>query len=195
LASSNSTDAAGKTASDGRASSRQTVFALIATTCVAAGGGGLLGLNLAGVPEARPSGEEGRAASVAAKAPAAKAHDGAAHGEHAGGGGEEAAPEQSEQPSLRLQQLAPIVTNLSSPETSWIRLQGAIVYDAKALPHPEIVVAELTSDIVAFLRTISLSSIEGADGLRRLREDLNERVAIRSEGHVREFIILALVVQ
>jgi len=193
LASSNTTDAEGKAASDGKASSRQTVFALIATTCVAAGSGGFLGLNLAGAPDARPSGEEGRAASVAAKAPAAKAHDGAAHGEHAGG--KETEPEQSEQPSLRLQQLAPIVTNLSSPETSWIRLQAAIVYDAKALPHPEIVVAELMSDIVAFLRTISLSSIEGADGLRRLREDLNERAAIRSDGHVREFIIQALVVQ
>lgn len=194
MASSNSTDAAGKGASDGKASSLQTVFALIATTCVAAGAGGMLGLNLAGAPDARPSGEGAGAASVAAKAPAAKAHDGAAHGGHAGGG-KEAEPEKSEQPSLRLQQLAPIVTNLSSPETSWIRLQAAIVYDANALPHPEIVVAELTSDIVAFLRTISLSSIEGADGLRRLREDLNERAAIRSEGHVREFIIQAMVVQ
>ncbi len=54
---------------------------------------------------------------------------------------------------------------------------------------------EITGDVLAFLRTLTLSQIEGASGLRQLREDLNERVAIRSSGRVRELIIQTLVVQ
>ena len=37
--------------------------------------------------------------------------------------------------------------------------------------------------------------MEGAAGLRNLREDLTERVAIRSKGVVRDIVIETLVVQ
>ena len=55
--------------------------------------------------------------------------------------------------------------------------------------------AEIAGDILAFLRTTSLSQIQGAAGLQNLRDDLNERVAIRSGGSVKELVIRTLVVQ
>ena len=58
-----------------------------------------------------------------------------------------------------------------------------------------ILVARVGEDVVAYLRTISPAQIEGARGLQYLREDLNERAAIRSSGKVRELIIETLVVQ
>ncbi len=39
---------------------------------------------------------------------------------------------------------------------------------------------------MAYLRTIPLSQLEGPSGLIHLREDLNERARMRSEGHVEE---------
>jgi len=42
---------------------------------------------------------------------------------------------------------------------------------------------------------LTIVQLQGGSGLQSLREDLNERVAIRSEGHVRELIIETLVVQ
>ena len=56
--------------------------------------------------------------------------------------------------------------------------------------------AELISeDILAYLRTVTLSQIEGPSGMQHLREDLVERARIRSEGRVKELVIQTLVVQ
>ena len=96
---------------------------------------------------------------------------------------------------LTIRELSPIVTNLAEPANNWIRLQSAIVFNPEDLPHPEKTIAELTGDITGYLRTVSLSSLEGADGLRRLQEELSERAAIRSNGKIHEFIVETMVVQ
>lgn len=64
-----------------------------------------------------------------------------------------------------------------------------------ATPHPDEMFAKITADTLAYLRTQTMASLEGAEGLRRVQEDLSERVAIRSEGHVHELIIETMVVQ
>ncbi len=94
-----------------------------------------------------------------------------------------------------VRELPPIVTNLAEPATNWIRLQAAIVFNSEELPHPEKTIAELTSDITGYLRTVSLRNLEGADGLRRLQDELSERAAIRSNGKIHEFIVETMVVQ
>ena len=94
-----------------------------------------------------------------------------------------------------MRDLPPIVTNLAAPAEAMIRLQASIVFESKALPHPEIIAAEITEDIVSYLRTVSVPQIEGASGLQHLRDDLNERASIRSDKKVREVIIQSLVVQ
>lgn len=91
--------------------------------------------------------------------------------------------------------LPPIVTNLGSPQDTWIRLEGSIVFDPKTLPHPEAVAAQIGDDVLAYLRTVSLRQLEGPIGLENIRQDLNERAATRSGGKVHAFVIRTLVVQ
>ncbi len=95
----------------------------------------------------------------------------------------------------KLKDLAPIITNLAQPPETWVRLEASLVLDAKATPLPDVLVGEITNDVLAYMRTVTLKQIEGASGLRRLGEDLNERVSIRSDGRVHEVIIQTLVVQ
>ena len=91
--------------------------------------------------------------------------------------------------------LPPVVTNLASPADVWVRLEATLLFEGKTLPRGDALAGEIAGDILAFLRTESLAQIQGVAGLEDLRQDLNERAAIRSEGKVRELIIRSLVVQ
>jgi flagellar FliL protein len=89
----------------------------------------------------------------------------------------------------------PAVTNLAAPHEVWVRVEGAILFEGKTLPRGDALAAEISADILAFLRTQTLEQIQGVAGLEHLRSDINERVQIRSQGAVKKFIIKALVVQ
>lgn len=91
--------------------------------------------------------------------------------------------------------LAPVVTNLAAPSDVWVRVEGTLVFEGRSLPHGEALAGQIAGDILAFMRTQTLQQIQGVAGLQHLRQDLNERVATRSQGQVREFIIKSLVVQ
>ena len=96
---------------------------------------------------------------------------------------------------LSLRPVGSVVTNLADSADSWVRLESSVVFKTGALPNPDVALAEIKADIVAYLRTVSMRQIEGASGLQHLREDLNERVALRTKGQVRELIVEMLVVQ
>ncbi|PPD43203.1 MAG: flagellar basal body-associated protein FliL [Methylocystis sp.] len=115
--------------------------------------------------------------------------------EHGHKGDSHPVPSVGDGSTLVVRELPAIVVNLAAPERSWIRLQSAIVYDPSALPHPDELIVNLMSDATAFLRTLSLAELEGADGLRRLQEDLGARAATRSRNRLKEFVIESLVVQ
>jgi flagellar FliL protein len=99
------------------------------------------------------------------------------------------------QPAMKLLDLPPIVTNLGAPTDTWIRLEVSLLYDAKVGVRPEAMGAEIAGDLLAYLRTVTVAQLEGPIGLQNIRQDLNERASIRSEGVVRELIIRTLVVQ
>ena len=94
-----------------------------------------------------------------------------------------------------VKELAPIVTNLASPDGAVVRLQTAIVYDKSDAQQIDIVAAKIGDDILAFVKTLTVAQLQGASGLQQLREDLNERAAVRSDGRVHELMIEMLVVQ
>jgi len=96
---------------------------------------------------------------------------------------------------MNLRDLPPVVTNLAEPADAWVRVQASIVFDPKLVAKPDVLAAQISEDIMGFMKTVSLTQIGGASGLQHLREDLNERAMIRSDGKVRELIIEALVVQ
>ena len=88
-----------------------------------------------------------------------------------------------------------VVTNLASPSDTWIRLETAMVFKNGAIANPEVTAAELRQDMVAYIRTVTLAQLEGPSALQHLREDLNERVSLRTNGAVGELIIQTLVIQ
>jgi flagellar FliL protein len=130
---------------------------------------------------------------------------GAAFAFHMGAAAEAAAKADAESPQnptqsdagakSNLVDLPPIVTNLSAPQDTWVRLEASIIIDPKTTQNPDALAAQIADDLLAYLRTTTLSQIEGAAGLQNLRQDLNERVAIRTGGKAKELILRTLVVQ
>lgn len=91
--------------------------------------------------------------------------------------------------------LGTVVTNLANPSDVWIRLESSFIVKTGAFANPDAMAAEIRQDILGYLRTLSLAQIEGPSGLSHLREDLTERVQLRSKGQARDFFIETLVVQ
>lgn len=100
--------------------------------------------------------------------------------------------------NISLLRLEPILTNLYDPPQVFIRVESSLIFDDSKKIREEdkaVLAAEIAQDTLAYLRTLKLSQIEGFSGLQHLREDLNDRVAIRGQGKVREMILETMVVQ
>ena len=97
--------------------------------------------------------------------------------------------------STNIVDIPPIVTNIGAPADTWVRLEASIVFDGKSLAHPEIVAAEIAADELAYLRTVSVSQLQGPVGLENIRQDLTDRAVTRSGGKVTELLLKTLVLQ
>ncbi len=86
--------------------------------------------------------------------------------------------------------LGQITTNLGAPSEIWVRMEASIVLDA---PQAAELPAIIREDFLAYLRTVKMHQVEGASGFRHLREDLEERAAIRSGGHVKHVLSQTLL--
>jgi flagellar FliL protein len=146
------------------------VIAMVILTGVGVGAGGLLGLQLIAKLE-KPAASKAEAPSV--QGPKSR---------YAGS-------------NVNVKPLPPIVTNLASPERTWVRLEGSIVVDGDQTAESNVLAAQISEDVVAFLRTVSLAQIQGPSGFQHLREDLNERVRVRSGGKVRDMVIQTFIVE
>ena len=89
-----------------------------------------------------------------------------------------------------LVQLAPITSNLAAPDNMWIRLEVSLVLDA---PQPADLTERVHQDLLAYVRTLRIHQVQGASAFRHLKTDLDERAAIRSDGHVKEVLIRTLL--
>jgi flagellar FliL protein len=145
------------------------VAAMLLLSAAAAGMGWLSGQYL----------ENGSAASAppAARKEAHAAPAGDAHGES------------TIAPSL-LVPLEPMTTNLAAPAGTWVRLEVSLVLDA---PQPPDMITTVHQDILAYVRSLKLHQLEGASGFRHFREDLDERAALRSGGHVKQVMIRTML--
>jgi len=96
--------------------------------------------------------------------------------------------------TMTVRELTPIITNLSNSEV-WVRVHVAIIYEAGSISAPEVLATDLTADILGFMQTLTIAQLSGSSGLQHLREDLNDRAIIRSDGKIKELVIESLVVQ
>lgn len=97
-------------------------------------------------------------------------------------------------PAWKILQLPTIVTNLAGQTGGWVRLEASVLIGDEKAVAPGIA-AQFAEDVTALLRTLSLSQISGAAGFQHLREDLVDRLRLRSGGRVREFIIQSMVIE
>jgi flagellar protein FliL len=140
---------------------------VVILTCFAVGAGGLFGMQVLGEGDHKAKPRE------PAAVPGQK-------------------PRYSETASLK--PLPAIVTNLAGPKGTWIRIEASIVFGVDTGASNSLA-ASIAEDIVAYLRTVPLSQVEGPSGFLHLREDLNDRARIRSGGKVRELVIQAMVLE
>jgi flagellar FliL protein len=83
-----------------------------------------------------------------------------------------------------------ITTNLAAPSDVWVRMELSLVFDG----DPDTAVAEqIHQDFLAYMRTVKLPQVEGASGFQHLKEDLEERARIRSNGRVKKILIRTLL--
>ncbi|OOO25191.1 flagellar basal body-associated FliL family protein [Rhizobium sophoriradicis] len=89
-------------------------------------------------------------------------------------------------------QLEPITSNLAYPSENWVRLEVALLFNGP----PDVKVSEdIHQDILAYIRTVSLQQIEGPRGFQYLRDDIQERVDLRSQGRVSKVMFRTFVIE
>ena len=154
------------------------VIPLVVLTAVGGGGGWVIGNMLA--PQVKQAEDAAKAAEAAAT-----------------GGEGEAKKDEEGLPPISTEAngvvaLEPITTNLAYPSENWIRLEVALMFNGA----PDVKIAEeVHQDIMAYLRTVSLQQVEGPRGFQYLKDDVQERVDLRSEGRVSKVMFRTLVIE
>jgi len=131
----------------------------------------------------QPDGAKMAEKSVSEKTP--KSAPGSGHGD-----------EHSEDQSStgELVTLPPIVTNLQQPSETFIRIEGAILVEA-GYADAKTLAALVSEDIIALLKATSLAEMQGTSGFQHLRDDIDDRVKVRSEGKAKRMILTSLVIE
>ena len=170
-------------------------------TLVGAGTGFAVGalLSNSGTPSALPVAAPADAKATAEEKPAAgHAAEKPAHG--AGAEAEAPAvvifppPVEADVPVV-IVPLQPIITNLAAPEGAWVRVESSLLARKESAQSAELLAEKTSGHILAYLRTLRLSQIEGASGFLAFRDDLDDLVRTTSNGDVRKLLIKSLVVE
>ncbi|WVT73802.1 flagellar basal body-associated FliL family protein [Sinorhizobium chiapasense] len=159
-------------ASAPKPSSKVMTIAIVAVLTLVAGGGGWLVGGLLAPPPSKAEVE-------ATREPVANAT------------GEEGLPKVATEAN-GVVQLEPITTNLAYPSENWVRLEVALQFDG--VPDPKLA-EQIHQDIAAYLKTVSLQQIQGPRGFQYLRDDIQERVDLRSDGRVTSVMFRTFVIQ
>ena len=96
--------------------------------------------------------------------------------------------------SLEVRPLPPIVTNLREPSSLYVRLEAVVVLEPNT-PDAAALAAKIGDDLVSYLRTVSISELDGPTGFQYVREDMRRRSVQLGGGKVRELLLQSFVVQ
>jgi flagellar protein FliL len=94
--------------------------------------------------------------------------------------------------SMQTVPLPPVITNMANTN-SWVRMEASLVYDGAEGNLPSTLPAEITEDILALMRTLTLAHVAGPSGFLHLKGDIVERANQRSGGRVKDVLVLSLV--
>jgi flagellar FliL protein len=91
--------------------------------------------------------------------------------------------------------IEPVIVSVGGAAGRWLRLEGSVAFSQPVKAGREVIMAQLSEDLMGFLRGTSLSQLESAAGVEFLRDDLTEIVQLRTRGRARRFILRALVIE
>ena len=95
---------------------------------------------------------------------------------------------------LEVRPLAPIVTNLREPSSLYVRLEAVVVLEPNT-PDAAALAAKIGDDLVSYLRTVSITELDGPTGFQYVREDMRKRSMQLGGGKVKELLLQSFVVQ
>lgn len=93
---------------------------------------------------------------------------------------------------LTLVPLDPVTTNIATPANVWVRAEISLAFAGE--PDP-VLVQQIQSDVLAYLRTVRLHSLSTPSGFQHIASDLRGRAVDRSNGTVRHLFVTALLVE
>ena len=159
-----------------------TIAAVLVLTLLGGGGGWVVGTMLA--PKLAPA----KTADAAAQAePPAAEKPKPAEGEKPGDG-----PPKISTEANNVIAIEPITANLFYPADSVIRIELALLFKGP----PDVAMAEtIHQDVMEYLKTVSLQDIQGPSGFKNLKDDIQERVDLRSEGRVSQVMFRSFVIE
>jgi flagellar protein FliL len=154
------------------------ILGMLVATAVAAGGGAFFGVQLASLA---PKG-------AAEHEAAAEAQSG--HGHDSGG----KKPKLELEGGVKVIPLPPILSNVAVPADVWVRIEAQAIFEGKD-EEAKVLIPKVAEDLLAFMKTVTLAQIEGPSGFQHLREDLDDRARVRSEGKIRELVIESFIIE
>jgi flagellar protein FliL len=159
--------------SPGGSGGKDFVLGMLIATLVAAGGGAFFGMQLGSAP--RKEADRSEAA--------------AGHGRDSGG-------EKSKmlEGAVKVIPLPPILSNIAVPADVWVRIEAQAIFEGKD-EEAKVLIPKVSEDLLAFMKTVTLAQIEGPSGFQHLREDLDDRARVRSEGKIRELVIESFIIE
>jgi flagellar FliL protein len=91
--------------------------------------------------------------------------------------------------------LPPITTNLAGSSRVWVRIECTLISPVEVAAEATSLTGQISEDIIAYLRTVTPEQLNGPGGFQHLREDLNDRVQIRTNSKATSIIIQALIIE
>ncbi len=89
--------------------------------------------------------------------------------------------------------LQPIITNLADSSSVWVRLEGSVLINKKSDVKQDILALKLSQHVLAYLRTLKLTDVQGVGALPAISQDLDEIVQTLSDGQAQGVLISGLV--
>jgi flagellar protein FliL len=90
--------------------------------------------------------------------------------------------------------IAPVIGSLAGPKKAWIRLEFAVLLPPDLAKSDELA-GLIAQDTLAYVRTVPLDQVDTPSGLWFLREDIEERVKVRTDGKAKGVLFRSLVIE
>jgi flagellar protein FliL len=89
--------------------------------------------------------------------------------------------------------IEPIITNLSDSTEVWVRLEGSMLFGKEMVEERDLLVAKISQHVLAYLKTLKLSDLQGNGAVNAISQDLDEIATTVSEGQSQGVLISGLV--